>query len=79
MSNDALNQDQAQRLDSLEALYFECGSAERLLAEVERLFPIAQEMTGSFKGHHSLTLREDGKLQLNVWIANRVWPVWFTK
>jgi len=72
-----LTPEQEKKLDTLDSLKAERASAETLLAKVNELFPLSEQMPPEFKGSHSLTLKPDGTLQINIWIAGHIWPVWF--
>lgn len=43
--------------------------------EIHRTFPLKDVMPDDFKGNHSLTLNETGKLQLNIWCNDTLYTI----
>lgn len=64
---------------SIDLMTAEQFGALRLLEAIHREFPLDKVMPPDFKGTHTLCLnRKTGRLQLNVWVDNHVWPLTFT-
>ena len=70
------SKESAAKMISIDLMSAERFGAQRLLEAVEREFPIGKVMPPDFKGHHTLAL-VNGKLQLNLWVDNHVWPLTF--
>jgi hypothetical protein len=71
MYQEITEEELSKRMNLVDKFINSHARAKEILQYLHTLFPLEYVMPADFKGTHCITLKEDGKLQINVWCNNK--------